>query len=502
MDEPAAATPPGPRRSLKGRYWIAASGLVGLVVLVQSAVFLWVLRHHGLGGMAPELAAGALAAFLLGMAGAAVLSAWGTKPVVSLAAAARRLAAGELEPDVGLGSGDEFQEVGSILEEMADRVADLEETNERLRLESSELRSLDRIKGDLLANVSHELRTPLTAISGYIEAMQEGLLGELDETQSASLKVVERNIRRLRGMIEQLLAYSRMESGRLTAEPRSFDVRPLLQQAADAQAAIHGSGLLLHCELPQKLPEVYADPVRISQVVENLLTNAVKFSPPGSPVTLAAREADGGVEVAVSDRGVGIAPEVQEKIFERFYQVDASKKRRFGGLGLGLAIVREILEQSNSRIEMESRQGEGSTFRFVLPLSSERSGAVPIPGRCLVAMIDGDAGFLQKTAAHLMAAGFVVETAATAEQGNALVHRLRPDIIVLDRMLPDSDGFDLLARFVLGPKTRQIPVVVATTRPERALGLRLGAAEYLTKPLSPETLEQTLYEVLEKRPGS
>jgi len=502
MDENGATRAPAPRRrrSLRGRYVVAALGLV-VLVLAASAVLLRVLLRPGAGDVTLELALGGIAVLLLGTVGAVVLSARGAAPVEKLLAGARRLAAGELEAGVGVRTGDELEELGSILDETAERIAGLEAMNEHLRLEVSELKNLDRVKGDLLANVSHELRTPLTAVSGYVEAMQEGLLGELDATQKASLEVVERNIRRLRGTIEQLLAYARMESGRLLAEPRPFDLRPLLHQAADALSAIYGSELLLRCEIPARLPEVYADPGRIAEVVDNLLTNAVKFSPPGSPVTLAAREAAGGVEVAVSDRGVGIAPEVQEKVFERFYQVDASKKRHFGGLGLGLAIVREVLEQNNSRIEIESLEGAGSTFRFVLPLASERSGGVPVAGRCVVALIDGDTGFLRKTAAHLVTAGFVVETAATAEQGYALVERLRPDIIVLERMLPDSDGFDLLARFVEGPKTRRIPVVVATARPERALGLRLGAAEYLTKPMSPEALERTLIELLEKRDG-
>ena len=437
----------------------------------------------------------ALFALLLGVACAFLLSAQSLGPVERLTQGARRLADGDLEVRIGLRTGDEFETLGATLDLMAGRLADtvedLEISNEQLARLNRELRELDRVKSDLLANVSHELRTPLTAISGYVEAMSSGLLGDLEPDQSASLEVMERNIRRLRGMIDQLLNYSRMESGRLEVDLQRFDLEPVARHVMEAVQAAQGEGTLLRLHCPEELPEVYGDSARIAQVIENLLTNAVKFSASGEPVDLRLRDVDQGVEVSVRDRGIGIPQDLQDKIFERFYQIDATARRKFGGMGIGLALVRELLELNHSRIEVESQPGEGATFRFVLPLASERTGRLAI-GHTRVALIDDDTGFVQQTAAHLSRRGFAVETAASAEQGWRLVKRSRPDVVLLDRLLPDDDGFALLQRLKKRESTRGIPVVLATVRQEKALGLRLGAEEYLTKPLDPEAVEDAL----------
>ena len=501
---------------IRSRFLAAISILVLLVVLAQAVVLAELVDSHMgeevigtaeldgfLRGLVWRSLAVGLFALLLGGVCAWWLSARGLAGIRRLSAGARRLADGDFGHRIALETGDELEDLGAVLNQIAGRlrssIADLENSNESLNQLNEDLQHLDRIKGDLLANVSHELRTPLTAISGYVEALQEGLVGELDGPQKDSLRIVERNIRRLRGMIEQLLSYSRMESGSLKIELRPFDLEAIVRHAVEALTAIHGPELDLRCELPPDLPEVYGDAGRIAQVIDNLLTNAVKFSPKGSPVKLAVRDVSHGIEVAVTDRGTGIDSEVQEKVFDRFFQVDGSSRRRLGGMGLGLAIVREILELHHSEIRLDSRLGEGSTFRFVLPVAAERTGKIPIPGRLRIAVIDADAGFVQETAAHLTGHGFVVETAATAEQGFDMVVRVRPDAILLERLLPDSDGFDLLVRFAEEPRTRGVPVILATVRKEKALGLRLGAAGYLVKPVEPAAVEHAIREAVQAR---
>jgi len=442
----------------------------------------------------------ALVALGVGVGCAFLLSAQSLGPVARLTLGARKLAEGKLEHRIDLRTGDEFEVLGATLDLMAERLADtvedLEDSNERLGVLNEELRQVDRVKSDLLANVSHELRTPLTAISGYVEAMAAGLLGDLAAEQKASLQVVERNVRRLRGMIDQLLNYSRMESGRLDVELQSFDLEPLVRHVVEAVRAAHGASVDVQVHCPQDLPEVYADSSRIAQVIENLLTNAIKFSTEEDPIELEIQEVDEGIEVLVQDRGIGIPQELQEKIFERFYQVDATARRKFGGIGIGLALVREILELNHSQIRVENRVLGGSTFRFTLPSAIERSGLFPQAGRLRVALIDDDTGFVQEVSAHLSGNGFVVETAASAEQGWTMVKRVRPDLVVLDRLLPDQDGFDLLRRLKENHSTRNIPVVLATVRQERALGLRLGAADYLVKPFAPKVVEDALHKAL------
>jgi signal transduction histidine kinase/CheY-like chemotaxis protein len=428
----------------------------------------------------------------LGVACAVVLSRQSLRPVERLIRGAQELARGHLGHRIELRSGDELEVLGATVDQMAalleKTIADLETSNRRLATMNQELQELDKVKSDLLANVSHELRTPLTAISGYVEALHAGLLGALGPGQKEVLAVVGRNVGRLRGMIDQLLSYSRIESGRLQVEMRSFDLEAAARLVVEAVRAAHGRQHEVKIEPHEDLPEVYGDASRISQVIENLLTNAVKFSPPGSTVDLRLRVVGDGVEVRVRDRGIGIAPEVHDKIFDRFYQVDATSKRHFGGMGLGLAIVREILELHNSRIVVESRPGEGASFRFALPIAAERTGLVPTATAPRVVFVDDDAVFVQRASTLLGEAGYVVHGAATAEQGLALIYRLRPDLVVLDRLLPDCDGFDLLKQLKDDAKTRALPIVLCTVRKEKALGLRLGAADFWTKPIDGATL--------------
>lgn len=442
----------------------------------------------------------ALLSLALGVVCAWVLSAQSLRPVERLTEAARRIAKGDLKHRADLHSGDEFEILGATMDHMASLLSatidDLETSNRRLELLNAELRELDKVKSDLLANVSHELRTPLTAIRGYVEAMSSGLLGDVSDVQHESLEVVERNIARLRAMIDQLLSYSRMESGRLEVDLRAFDLESTARHVVEAVAAARGVEERLEFVCEPDLPEAYGDASRIAQVLENLLTNAVKFSPENAKVELVVTSLADGLVVEVRDQGIGIARDQQARVFDRFYQIDAGSDRQFGGMGLGLSIVRDILEMHHSKIELESAPGEGSTFRFVLPLASERTSLVPVGGGRRLTVIDDDALFVQKVTTRLHQNGWTVQAAATASQGISLARKSNPHAIVLDRLLPDRDGFDLLAELRADEKLSDVPVVLCTIRRERALGLRLGAADYWVKPIAPEDFEKRLADVV------
>ena len=254
-----------------------------------------------------------------------------------------------------------------------------------------DLQQMDRMKSDLLANVSHELRTPLTAIQGYTEAMDEGLLGEVTAQQRDAFKVVQRNSRRLMGMIDQLLAFSRLdapdalganEAGGARLDRAAFDLAEVAAQVVGSVRAGNGAARDLRLELPpgeDGLPPVCGDPGRIAEVLENLVTNAVKFTPAGGEIRVRLGRCGEEAEVAVADRGIGIPAAARARIFERFYQVDTSSTRAYGGMGLGLAIVREILAAHGREIQVESEEGKGTTFRFTLPLAGIDAGPGAVP---------------------------------------------------------------------------------------------------------------------------
>lgn len=312
----------------------------------------------------------AAAALLLGVAAAVALSRESLGPLETLTLGARELAEGRLRRRITLRTDDEFEVLASTLNQMAERldatISDLETSNRALNSMNLELQEVDRLKSDLLANVSHELRTPLTAIRGYSEAMQDGMLGEIADPQRHALGAVDRNAARLLKLIEQLLSYSRLQAGAAQFEFAPFDLRELGAQLVATLRAAHGAKLNLEMEAPDDLPEVLGDASAIGQVIENLLSNAIKFTPPGGEIRLRLRRRAGDVEVEVADRGIGIPQRAIDLIFERFFQVDSSSTRAYGGVGLGLAIVREILRSHGRTITVESVEGQGTTFRFAL----------------------------------------------------------------------------------------------------------------------------------------
>jgi signal transduction histidine kinase len=239
---------------------------------------------------------------------------------------------------------------------------------EDLERQGHELAAASRHKSQFLANMSHELRTPLNAVLGYAELIQDGVYGDVPEKIRSILERMQQNGRHLLGLINDVLDLSKIEAGELTLSPGEYSMRELALAVSSATEALAAEKkLALEVDVPADLPTGRGDERRLTQVLLNLVSNAIKFTEAGS-VGIRARVEDGGFLVAVSDTGIGIAPEDQGRIFEEFQQVDASSTRRKGGTGLGLAIARRIVELHGGRIWVESTPGQGSTFAFTLPL--------------------------------------------------------------------------------------------------------------------------------------
>jgi signal transduction histidine kinase len=300
-----------------------------------------------------------------------------TKPLEALTSGAKDLAEGHFDRRLSITSHDELEILADTFNHMTGRlkenVEQLEESNKKLAAVNEELKELDRMKSDLLANVSHELRTPLTAIKGYTDYILERRLGMITEKQEKGLVVVQRNLERLSKTINALLDFSRMDVGRIALNLQPFALAPLLEQIVTAlRSELERKGLKLTADIERDLPPVIGDREKLSAVLENLIINALKFTPEGGRITVSASRAGApgrpSARIRVSDTGVGIAPEQIAKIFNRFHQVDTSSSRRFGGVGLGLAIVKSILEAHGATITVESELGHGTTFAFVLPV--------------------------------------------------------------------------------------------------------------------------------------
>ncbi|MFN3476343.1 MAG: ATP-binding protein, partial [Candidatus Methylomirabilales bacterium] len=281
---------------------------------------------------------------------------------------------------------DQVEAQNRLLEQrVAERTAQLQEA---LR----ELQELDRLKTEFLQNISHELRTPLTPIKGYLGAILQEALGPLSPGQREGLLVVRESVERLQQLIDDLLAYVRIEAGRLKVETKPVSLPELLKKTWERFLPLaQDKGQTLTFSIPSDLPPVLADPEELYRAVSHLLDNALKFTPNGGRITVTARRVPSSefrvlpssepavcnvqpgtwdfVEVSITDTGIGIPAGKLHRIFDRFYQVDGSITREHGGMGIGLAIVKQVLEAHGASIEVESEEGRGSTFRFRLPLT-------------------------------------------------------------------------------------------------------------------------------------
>lgn len=268
-------------------------------------------------------------------------------PVEVLTAAARKMEKGDLGQRVNVQSGDEIGELAHAFNAMADGLAHLEE-----------------LRRNMVADVAHELRTPLTNIRGYLEAIQDGLT----KPSPALIDSLYEEAMLLNRVVDDLQELSMAEAGQLKLVCRPVALAELVHSAVDAvQPRATANSLTVRADLPADLPPANADPARIGQVLRNLLNNALTYTPPDGEITIAARTVGSEVEVSVRDTGIGIAPDDLPYVFERFYRVDKSRTRATGGAGLGLAVVKQLVEAHGGRVGVESEVERGTTFTFTLP---------------------------------------------------------------------------------------------------------------------------------------
>jgi PAS domain S-box-containing protein len=354
----------------------------------------------------------------------------------------------------------------------------------------------ERLKSDLVATVSHELRTPLASILGFAELLVERKLDRAIRERYA--RTIHNEARRLTALINDFLDLQRIEEGGLKLALESLELGPLLAQQVELFSG-QSSDHTLELELAAEPLVVLGERDRIAQVVGNLISNAIKYSPAGGPVTVAASAAGGDIRVSVRDSGLGIPSGQQPNIFKKFFRVDSSDTREIGGTGLGLALCREIVEAHGGRIGFKSEEGKGSTFWFEFAAGRSASGG----GRGRVLVIEDDPNAARLLSEHLAEDGFAVEVAGAGEDGLMLAERDPPVLVCLDIGLSgELDGWQVLARLKQNPATSRVPVVVCTAGNERHRAAALGAADFITKPFSGERLREAVARLLPGGRGS
>jgi len=378
----------------------------------------------------------------------------------------------------------------------------------------SERKKLERMKQEFVATVSHELRTPLTSIRGSLSLLTGGALGELPDEARDVVVIAERNTVRLITLINDILDLERLEAGKMELHLEPTPLGPVIDQSVDSvRAFADQQGIEL--KVVATSARVFGDGDRLVQVLVNLISNAVKFSPRWGSVTTSVVEKDGAAEVRVEDQGRGIPANQLEAIFGRFKQVEAADSRQKGGTGLGLAICKAIVEQHAGTIGVESEPGKGSTFWFRIPSGPGPKPAPEVDGflealsgqEALgkdVLLADDDTALLGVLTRQLLQAGLPVRAARTAQEAMAEAARSTPALLVLDVDLPDASGFQVVETLRARPECREIPVLIYSGRDltgDERERLTLGPTRFLTKSRASDAQFKALVLELLETPG-
>jgi signal transduction histidine kinase/CheY-like chemotaxis protein len=391
----------------------------------------------------------------------------------------------------------------------------LAESEERLRraLDSeraarAEAEAASRLKDEFLATVSHELRTPMTAVLGWAHLLRVN--DQLSETdREHALEVIERNARSQNQLIEDLLDVSRIITGKLRLDVRAVEPVSFIEAAIEAVVpAAEAKEIRIRKSLDAGAPEVFGDPARLQQVVWNLLSNAIKFTPRGGHVEVRLERANSHLEISVTDSGAGIEAEFLPYVFDRFRQADGSTRRQYGGLGLGLAIVRHLVELHGGTVAAASAgEGLGATFTVRLPLmaayqleaeearsrdaASPQALAVEWPDRIeglKILVVDDEADTLELLKLSLEQCGAHVTTASSSSEALGVLSQEVPDVIVSDIGMPFEDGYEFIRKVRALPPERggRIPAVALTayaSTQDRLRVLRSGYQMHVAKPV-------------------
>jgi PAS domain S-box-containing protein len=419
-------------------------------------------------------------------------------------------------------------EAASIKAGALQNATELKRFERTLQQKNVELEEASRMKSEFLANMSHELRTPLNAIIGFSEVLKDGLLGEMTEQQRKFIGDIFGSGKHLLSLINDILDLSKVEAGKMLLD---LEPMPVFSFLANTLSIIREKAATRHIRLgldpTEELGSIFADPRKLKQIVYNLLANAVKFTVEGGQVTLRAlrvprssvgllsgarpgrsfplidNEFSEFLQVSVTDTGIGISADGLEHLFRPFSQIDSGLARRFEGTGLGLAMVKVLAELHGGTLAVESTVGEGSCFTVWLPFRTPKEGTlttakVVAPARTTLSgertalVVEADFKSFDLVRVQLESDGFQVLHAASGEAALTLAVQQPLSLITLDILLPDMDGWDLLARLKGLPTLTRVPVLIISILADRNKGFTLGASAVMQKPVSRLELHDSL----------
>ena len=420
----------------------------------------------------------------------------------------------------------------SIYEESQQEIAERKQAEQQLTETNQQLARATRLKDEFLANMSHELRTPLNSILGMNEALQEEVFGGINERQLKALQTIESSSRHLLALINDILDVAKIESGQVTLELTATDIDSLCKSSL---AFIKQQALTKRIQLipriPKHLPKIMLDERRIRQVLINLLNNAVKFTLEGGTITLEVSQVQlessttnptplKYLKIAVIDTGIGISAENIQKLFQPFIQIDSALNRQYNGTGLGLALVKRLVEIHGGTVELTSELGVGSCFAINLPINfgdpsiedqtnsdlseQDQIGQSQTEGLIspLILLAEDNEANIATFSSYLEAMGYRILSATDGQQAIDLAKAEHPDLILMDIQMPVMDGLEAIKQIRLDPNLADIPIIALTAlamEGDRERCLAVGANEYLSKPIKLKALADTIRNILKNR---
>lgn len=395
------------------------------------------------------------------------------------------------------------------------RTAELEAANKALEFQNREVERATQLKSQFLASMSHELRTPLNAIVGFSELLAEQTSGSLSDKQARFVGHVREGAKHLLQLINDILDLSKIESGLLELKAENFHISEAMPEVLSVVRPL-AMAKKINIESTGQSFAVHADRVRFKQILYNLLSNALKFTPDAGSVRVESSAEGELVRISVSDTGVGIRPEDQQLIFEEFRQAGETTRGVREGTGLGLAITKRLVERQGGTISVTSELAKGSCFSFTLPagrsvpevpariVASKASPKEPVrlEGKSLVLVVDDEPPARELLTRYLESAGYATEPVCSGAEAVQKARQLRPSAITLDILMPGGSGFETLFQLKNEPETADIPIIVVSVVDQKQMGLALGAAEYMVKPVQKSILLEAVGRHVRPQGGS
>lgn len=449
------------------------------------------------------------------------------RPIQELVSATRAVSDGDLDLQLDIKRQDEFGDLTRFFNQMLHRLSDQHHDLEHA-LENA--KAANNAKSTFLANMSHELRTPLNAVIGYSEMLQEDAVELGMQQMVPDLQTIQISGNHLLSLINDILDISKIEAGRMEIFVEEFEILSFINDISSTISPLlkkNHNSLDILCA--PDIGNMYSDIIKARQSLINLISNACKFTHHGKIILEVSKAKDQNgnwVRFSVKDSGIGMTKEQVDKLFQAFTQADASTTRKYGGTGLGLAISKKFCELMGGNIYVNSKLNEGSIFTMMLPEKSslaygEDNEALPSPASVrfpkdlsrlivnderrnkisTVLIIDDDPIVRDIMRRVLTKEGFRVEVAYSGEKGLQMVKEIRPDVITLDVMMPDINGWIILKALKKDPDLADIPVIMQTMVDDREMGFALGVSEYLVKPVERDRLTTVVKKCLRKEPS-